>query len=52
MNKRDIAKLNALLLELTARFSDPHVYIATIGRGDARAIIAMIRERSKWERRS
>lgn len=43
MNKRDQQKLDDLLLRLTAEFSDPARWTTTIGRGDARAIVAAIR---------
>lgn len=46
MTRRDRDKLNGLLLKLTAWFSDPskYSYPAGIGRGEARAIVALIRK--------
>lgn len=43
MNKRDKAKLDALLLRLTAEFSDRHRQSTVIWRGEVRAIVAAIR---------
>ena len=43
MTKRDKDKLVALLIKLTAEFSDPSRGFTTIYRGDARAIVAAIR---------
>lgn len=47
MNKRDREKLQQLLVKLTAHFSDPLKQSVTIFRGDARAIVAAIRELNK-----
>lgn len=44
MNRRDKDKLDALLVRLTAHFSDRSIQSETIFRGDARAIVAAIRE--------
>lgn len=44
MNKRDRDKLQGLLVSLTAHFSDPLKQSVLIWRGDARAIVAAIRE--------
>lgn len=50
MNKRDLHKLDIILLKLTARFSDERINFDIIGRGDARAIVALIREHNKARR--
>lgn len=47
MTKRDREKLDGLLVKLTAHFSDPLIQSFTIFRGDARAIVAAIRELAK-----
>lgn len=47
MTKRDADKLDQLIVMLTAHFSDPARQSVTIFRGDARAIVAAIRERNK-----
>ena len=47
MNRRDLAKLDGLLLMLTAHFNDPLHQSVVIGRGEARAIVAVIRETRK-----
>ncbi|MCC2649858.1 MAG: hypothetical protein K0R61_43 [Microvirga sp.] len=44
MNRRDKDKLELLLLKLTGHFSDGLKQSVTIFRGDARAIVAAIRE--------
>lgn len=51
MNKRDRDKLQGLLLSLTAHFSDPLKQSCVIWRGEARAIVAAIREIEKGERK-
>lgn len=43
MNKRDADILTALLVKLTAHFSDPKAMQMTISRGEGRAVIAAIR---------
>lgn len=43
MNKRDADILTALLVKLTAHFSDPKVMSLLISRGEGRAIVAAIR---------
>ena len=48
MTKRDAARLDLLLEMLTARFKDADGTTSmTIYRGDARAIVAAIRERKR-----
>lgn len=47
MTKRDKDKLLGLLVKLTAEFNDPRRQSTTIFRGDARAIVAAIRELNK-----
>jgi hypothetical protein len=51
MNKRDREKLQALLVSLTAYFSDPLKQSVVIFRGDARAIVAAIRELEKGQKK-
>lgn len=47
MNRRDKDKLQSLLVKLTEHFSNPLKQSTTIFRGDARAIVAAIRELNK-----
>lgn len=48
MNRRDREKLQSLLVRLTTHFSDPlKQTLDYLGRGDARAIVAAIRELEK-----
>lgn len=43
MNKRDMEKLDGLLVRLTAEFSDRRRQSTVIWRGEVRAIVAAIR---------
>ncbi len=51
MNKRDRDKLQGLLVALTAHFSNPLKQTCVIGRGEARAIVAAIREIEKGKKK-
>lgn len=46
MNRRDTDLLDALLVKLTAHFSDPKRGAIAISRGEGRAVVAAIRERN------
>lgn len=46
MNKRDTDILDALLVKLKAHFADPKRHGIAIGRGEIRAVIAVIDERN------
>jgi hypothetical protein len=46
MNRRDTELLETLLVKLTAHFNDPKRMSIAISRGEGRAVVAAIRERS------
>lgn len=49
MRKRDKERLQFLLLYLTAHFADRAMQTVVISRGEARAIVAAIRELQKQD---
>lgn len=49
MTKRDTDILDALLLKLTAHFNGSKAMHVAISRGEARAIVAAIRERASMK---